>query len=217
MAPLPDEEPRSAVLSSPSRFGLAKCLRAEQLCTAAAATQGARSRCPLQRTDHALSRGHRQRRRRSRMSIWSRACRAFLQSINYQDGTFVKEGTTLFTIEPETYKFEARAGAGRRDRRAGVAEAGRSRFQAAVGSGAKAGGLAGDARITSTSTRDNAQANLQQAQVNTKIAAVNYGYTNVVGAVRRHRQRASGLGRRTGRRVVADASLRPSCSSIRST
>jgi multidrug efflux pump subunit AcrA (membrane-fusion protein) len=27
----------------------------------------------------------------------------FLQSINYQDGTFVKEGTTLFTIEPETY------------------------------------------------------------------------------------------------------------------
>src|SRR6201991_4284441 len=30
----------------------------------------------------------------------------FLQSINYQDGTFVKEGTTLFTIEPETYKFK---------------------------------------------------------------------------------------------------------------
>src|SRR6185312_6284824 len=32
---------------------------------------------------------------------------------------------------------------------------------------------------TSTSTRDNAQAGLQQAQVNTKIAAVNYGYTKV--------------------------------------
>lgn len=31
----------------------------------------------------------------------------------------------------------------------------------------------------STSARDNAQANLQQAQVNTRIAAVNYGYTNV--------------------------------------
>src|SRR6201997_1686865 len=29
-----------------------------------------------------------------------------LQSINYQDGTFVKEGTTLFTIEPDTYKFK---------------------------------------------------------------------------------------------------------------
>src|SRR6185295_15009042 len=30
----------------------------------------------------------------------------FLQSINYQDGTFVKQGTTLFTIEPETYKLK---------------------------------------------------------------------------------------------------------------
>ena len=29
-----------------------------------------------------------------------------LQSINYQDGSFVKEGTTLFTIEPETYKLK---------------------------------------------------------------------------------------------------------------
>src|ERR1700754_4428019 len=26
----------------------------------------------------------------------------FLQSINYKDGTFVKAGTTLFTIKPET-------------------------------------------------------------------------------------------------------------------
>src|SRR6202021_2142219 len=32
---------------------------------------------------------------------------------------------------------------------------------------------------TSTSNRDNAQANLQQAQASTKIAQVNYGYTNV--------------------------------------
>jgi multidrug efflux pump subunit AcrA (membrane-fusion protein) len=30
----------------------------------------------------------------------------FLQSINYQDGTLVKEGTTLFAIEPETYKLK---------------------------------------------------------------------------------------------------------------
>src|SRR5882724_1434246 len=30
----------------------------------------------------------------------------FLQSINYQDGTFVKEGASLFTIEPETYKLK---------------------------------------------------------------------------------------------------------------
>src|SRR6476620_3847876 len=30
----------------------------------------------------------------------------FLQAINYKDGSFVKEGTTLFTIEPETYKLK---------------------------------------------------------------------------------------------------------------
>src|SRR5438445_12264169 len=30
----------------------------------------------------------------------------FLQSIDYTDGTFVKQGTQLFTIEPETYKLK---------------------------------------------------------------------------------------------------------------
>src|SRR5882757_9603827 len=30
----------------------------------------------------------------------------FLQSIDYKDGTFVKQGATLFTIEPETYKLK---------------------------------------------------------------------------------------------------------------
>src|ERR1700740_301453 len=29
-----------------------------------------------------------------------------LQSIDYKDGSFVKQGTTLFTIEPETYKYK---------------------------------------------------------------------------------------------------------------
>ena len=32
---------------------------------------------------------------------------------------------------------------------------------------------------TSTSTRDNAQASLQQAQANTRIAELNYSYTKV--------------------------------------
>src|SRR5262245_24983182 len=30
----------------------------------------------------------------------------FLESIDYRDGTFMKEGTTLFTIEPQTYKLK---------------------------------------------------------------------------------------------------------------
>src|SRR5579863_9738521 len=29
-----------------------------------------------------------------------------LQSINYQDGDFIKRGTTLFVIEPDTYKLK---------------------------------------------------------------------------------------------------------------
>jgi RND family efflux transporter MFP subunit len=103
----------------------------------------------------------------------------FLQSINYQDGSFVKEGTTLFTIEPETYKLKLE--------QAKAAEAG---AQASVKqteadfkrqSDLVARQAVSQATLdTSTSARDNAQANLLQAQANTRIAEVNYGYTNVV-------------------------------------
>src|ERR1700732_2773553 len=101
-----------------------------------------------------------------------------LQSINYQDGTLVKEGTTLFTIEPETYKLKLE--------QAQAAEPGAqaSRKQAEADYKRQSDLVARQAVSqatldTSTSARDNAQANLQQAQVNTKIAEVNYGYTNV--------------------------------------
>ena len=102
----------------------------------------------------------------------------FLQSINYQDGTFVKQGTPLFTIEPETYKLKleqaqaAEAGAQASLRQA---EADYKRQAELVQRQA----VSQATLDTSTSTRDNAQANLQQAQVNTKIAEVNYGYTKV--------------------------------------
>jgi RND family efflux transporter MFP subunit len=102
-----------------------------------------------------------------------------LQSINYKDGTLVKAGTTLFTIEPDTYKFKLE--------QAQAAEAGAqaSLKQAEADYKRQADLVARQAVSqatldTSTSSRDNAQANLQQAQANTKIAAVNFGYTNVV-------------------------------------
>lgn len=102
----------------------------------------------------------------------------FLQSISYQDGTFVKEGTSLFTIEPETYKLKLE--------QAQAAEAGAQATlkQAELDFKRQADLVQRQAVSqatldTSTSTRDNAQANLQQAQVNTRIAEVNYGYTNV--------------------------------------
>src|SRR6266536_2163794 len=102
-----------------------------------------------------------------------------LQSIDYQDGSFVKEGTTLFTIEPETYKLKLeQAQAAEAGAQASVkqTEADYKRQSDLVQRQA----VSQATLDTSTSARDNAQANLQQAQVNTKIAAVNYGYTNVV-------------------------------------
>jgi RND family efflux transporter MFP subunit len=102
-----------------------------------------------------------------------------LQSIDYKDGTFVKEGATLFTIEPETYKLkleQAQAAEAGSQASAKQADADFKRQSDLVQKQA----VSQATLDSSTSARDNAQANLQQAQVNTRIAAVNYGYTNVV-------------------------------------
>jgi RND family efflux transporter MFP subunit len=102
----------------------------------------------------------------------------FLQSINYKDGTFVKEGATLFTIEPETYKLKLeQAQAAEAGAQASVKQA-EADYKRQVDLVQKQA-VSQATLDTSTSTRDNAQANLQQAQANTKIAQVNYGYTNV--------------------------------------
>ncbi|MBW5438880.1 efflux RND transporter periplasmic adaptor subunit [Bradyrhizobium canariense] len=103
----------------------------------------------------------------------------FLQSIDYQDGAFVKQGTQLFTIEPETYKLKldqaqaAEAGAQASLRQA---EADFKRQSDLVQRQA----VSQATLDSSTSNRDNAQANLQQAQANTRLAEVNYGYTKVI-------------------------------------
>jgi RND family efflux transporter MFP subunit len=102
----------------------------------------------------------------------------FLQSINYQDGSFVKQGATLFTIEPETYKLkleQAQAAESGAEASLKQAEADFRRQSDLVQRQA----VSQATLDTSTSTRANAQANLQQAQANTKLAQVNYGYTNV--------------------------------------
>ena len=102
----------------------------------------------------------------------------FLQSIDYQDGTFVKQGTQLFTIEPETYKLKLE--------QAQAAEAGaQASLRQAEADYKRQAELVQRQAVSqatldnSTSARDNAQANLQQAQANTKLAEVNYGYTKV--------------------------------------
>lgn len=102
----------------------------------------------------------------------------FLQSQDYQDGTFVKQGTQLFTIEPETYKLkldQAQAAEAGAQASLKQAEADFKRQSELVQRQA----VSQATLDTSTSTRDNAQASLQQAQANTRIAEVNYGYTKV--------------------------------------
>jgi len=102
----------------------------------------------------------------------------FLQSIDYQDGAFVKQGTTLFTIEPETYRLKLE--------QAQAAEVGaQATLKQAETDYKRQADLVQRQAVSqatldnATATRDNAQASLQQAQVNTQIAQVNYGYTNV--------------------------------------
>lgn len=102
----------------------------------------------------------------------------FLQSINYQDGALVKQGATLFTIEPDTYKLkleQAKAAESGAEASLRQAEADFKRQAELVQRQA----VSQATLDTSTSTRANAQANLQQAQANTKIAEVNFSYTNV--------------------------------------
>jgi RND family efflux transporter MFP subunit len=102
----------------------------------------------------------------------------FLASINYKDGDFVREGTTLFTIEPETYKLKLdQAQAAQVGAEASLKQA---EFDFRRQTDLVARQAVSQATLdTSTANRDNAQANLQQAQANTRIAEVNYGYTKV--------------------------------------
>jgi RND family efflux transporter MFP subunit len=102
----------------------------------------------------------------------------FLESIDYKDGTFVKAGTTLFTIEPETYKLKLeQAQAAQAGAEASVKQA-ESDFKRQTDLVARQA-VSQATLENSTAARDNAQSGLQQAQVNTKIAAVNYSYTKV--------------------------------------
>jgi len=101
-----------------------------------------------------------------------------LQSINYKDGSFVKAGTTLFTIEPEPYKLKLEQAQAAEAGAQATMKQGEIDYKRQVDLVAKQA-VSQAALDSATTTRDNAQANLQQAQASTKIAAINYGYTDV--------------------------------------
>ncbi len=101
-----------------------------------------------------------------------------LQAINYKDGAFVKEGTSLFTVEPETYKLKLDQAQAAESGANALLKQTEAEFKRQSDLAAKQ--YASQATFEqAAAARDNSQAAVQQAQVNTKISAVNYGYTNV--------------------------------------
>jgi RND family efflux transporter MFP subunit len=102
----------------------------------------------------------------------------FLQDIHYHDGDFVKEGTTLFTIEPAPYQLkleQAQAAEAGAQAALKQTEADYER-QTELASRQVASKAALD---NATANRDSAAARLKQAQVDTAQAALNLGYTEV--------------------------------------
>ncbi|MFL9825396.1 efflux RND transporter periplasmic adaptor subunit [Rhodoplanes sp. SY1] len=102
----------------------------------------------------------------------------FVQGISYNDGDYVKQGTLLFTIEPEPYKVKVE--------QAKAAELGAEatlkqqqivydRQVDLVAKQASPQSLLDQA----TAQRDTAQANLDQSKANTMLAVINDGYTRV--------------------------------------
>ena len=130
----------------------------------------------------------------------------YVQEIKYQDGAAVKKGTPLFVIEPEPYKVKLeQAQAAEEGAKATLVNA-EAEFQRQQELQAK--DVSTQANLDKArANRDTAHANVLQAQANTQTAEINLGYTTVVGAVRRRRDGAQGVGRRAGRRRPAE----PAC------
>src|SRR5947209_7529847 len=102
----------------------------------------------------------------------------FIQKIHYQDGDVVKQGTSLFTIEPEPYKLkleQARAAEAAAQAALKQTEAEYERVSELAGRQVSTKAALDNA----TANRDSARARLEQAKVDTAQAEINLGYTDV--------------------------------------
>jgi len=102
----------------------------------------------------------------------------FVQAIGYQDGDFVKKGTSLFTIEPEPYRLKVVAA------KSAVVSAQATLTQAQAEYDRQAALIKNQVSTQANydkalAGRDSAQADLQSAQANEQQAEINLGYTNV--------------------------------------
>jgi RND family efflux transporter MFP subunit len=102
----------------------------------------------------------------------------FIQSVDYQDGDYVKKGQVLFTIEPQTYKLKLdQAKAAEDSAEAAVKQTEADYQRQAVLS--KTNAVSKSALDSALAARDSARANLTQAHINTELAARDYGYSSV--------------------------------------
>jgi RND family efflux transporter MFP subunit len=102
----------------------------------------------------------------------------FVEAIDYKDGTAVKKGTPLFAIEREPYKlkFDQSKAAEEGAKAALVQSEAEFKRQQDL----QSRGVSTQANYDKAlAQRDTDKSNLEQAQVNTKTAAINYGYTLV--------------------------------------
>ena len=102
----------------------------------------------------------------------------FLQEIKYQDGATVKKGTPLFVIEPQPYQLKHdQAKAAEQGSEASLKQL-EAEFQRQQDLASKqvASKSAYDQALAA---RDGAKAKLAQAQVDSKTAEINLGYTQV--------------------------------------
>jgi RND family efflux transporter MFP subunit len=102
----------------------------------------------------------------------------FVQGVNYKDGDLVKQGATLFTIEPEPYRLKLeQAQAAEAGAQATVKQT-EAEYQRQTDLASRQ--VASKAALDNAlANRDSAQAKFQQARADTQQAAINYGYTQV--------------------------------------
>jgi RND family efflux transporter MFP subunit len=102
----------------------------------------------------------------------------FVEKIDYQDGAEVKKGKVLFTIEPESYKLKwQQSQALETASRSTVAQT-EADYHRNEGL-AKTNAVSKSSLDSSKASYDTAVGNLAQAEINTKLAAITYGYTSV--------------------------------------
>ena len=102
----------------------------------------------------------------------------FIQEINYQDGAVVKTDALLFTIEPEPYKLKLDQAKAAEDGARATLKQAQATFerQAELVPRQAASQANYDQALA---TRDASRSNLTQAEVNSRLAALNLDYAHV--------------------------------------